>query len=175
MTTLVLALMALFGLATAAGAEDQVKDDSTWSGGGVTVTVDIVANPTVNTVSVTFTDSNGTSPAATGTPGSSSTSSDPTCTTSGNSQTPGSSGGNYRVQNGRVQRKNSAGDWVNMRKKIKAGGSGGSYYLQAGSPAPHAGTLVSLRGRSVWLDRGAPAPWSGQLFTNGEEGTSLPH
>jgi hypothetical protein len=112
--------LALCGLAAAADAGGEVADDSKWIAGNETVTFDITANPTSGTVTVTVTDSTGTSAGVTGTPGTSSTSTAPTTSGTPDMGTPG---GTYRANpnagpnSGKPQYKNTAGDWVNMKKK----------------------------------------------------------
>lgn len=104
-------------LLQAAPGGGEVSDDSTWYSGNTSVTVDISLNPTVNTVSVKFTDSNGTSTPVTGTPGPSSTAADPTAVSSPEANTPTDEGDDFRIKDGKVQVKNSQGKWVNMREK----------------------------------------------------------
>ena len=164
------ALVMLGSLQAVAQGGEEVKDDSTWSGGDVTVTVDIEQHSSANTVTVTFTDAEGTSPAAQGTPGESSSESAPTASDSGTATTPGEDGTSYRISDGKVQRKNDDGQWVNMRRKTKKD-AGGSIFLRANEPAPRRGTLRSPFQGSVPLVRGQLAPFTGQFFPGEEVGT----
>lgn len=97
----------------AATGGPEVEAGSGWGGGLSSVTVNMSLNPTVNTVTVSVTSGGGTSSGATGTPGPSCTAADPTCVESGTMTVGGKT---YRVKDGKLQRKNSSGRWINMRK-----------------------------------------------------------
>jgi hypothetical protein len=115
-------------LLTAPSWAQEVPDQSTWVGGGETVTVDVDQPPSgTSEVPVTFTDSNGTSSAVNGSPGPGNTVLLPTCDQSPESVTPGADGTKYRVKDGKLQRKTKNGRWVNMRKKSKEKRSNGTY------------------------------------------------
>lgn len=173
---ILVAALALLAPATKA----EVPDGSTWIGGGHSVTVGVSANVTANDVTVTATDSEGTSNGVTGTPGPNSSAASPTVdeTPDGTPEegpamtTPGENGTSYRAHGGRMQYKGSDGTWKNMRKKRTQ--SQGMETLHAGEPAPHAGWLTSWDfQRKVYLTQGQLAPYAG-WFGAGDEVTSLP-
>jgi hypothetical protein len=87
----------------------EVPSGSVWTGGGETVRVNITANPTMNTVTVSFTGPGGTTTGVPGTPGPTSTSSAPTCSHSD------VVGGKRVGPDGKVQKWNGSA-WVNMRR-----------------------------------------------------------
>ena len=116
--------LALLGLATAAHAGNEVGDDSQWVGpDGQTVTFDVTSTALVNDVTVTATDSAGTSSGVIGSPGPTNTVATPTTDGTPNIGTPGSEGETYRVNpaTGKPQYRTAGGDWVNMKKKLKRG------------------------------------------------------
>jgi len=131
-------LAALVALAATAVAD--VRDGSTYRYGGASVTVSISANPTLNTVSVTYQSRGVTSGPHTGTPGSSSSSSNPTTSAAPAS---GSIGGNeFRVSNGRMQKRNTDGTWSSMGRPRKTQGVG-QQWVRAGDRVPRDGVLVA--------------------------------
>jgi len=172
-----LVLGAFLALAGRAQAGGEVGDGTRWTGGGgdETVTVNVTQHSSANSASVTFTDSNGTSPAASGTLGPNSSEENPTATESGEGRTPGAEGETYRVKEGKPQRKGSDGVWRNMKPWKKKGTQGGSLYesLVAGQPAPRDGVLRASGMDDLPIKQGVPAPWAGVLGP-GEEVTSLP-
>ena len=169
-----LAPLAASVLALAASA-GEVKDDSSWTDGSSTVTVDITQNSSANDATVKFTDSAGTSPGATGTLGPSSTEAKPTATESDGASTPQPGGSTYRLKDGKVQKRNAQGQWVTWREVKKKKASGMPLYeqLQAGDPAPSDGTLRSFLRGSIPLLQGELAPWPG-VFHPEETVVSLP-
>lgn len=177
MKQMLLSATALLGLAVSVTAE--VPNGSTWIGGGHSVTLGVVQHSTPNTVTVTATDSEGSSQPVTGTPGSGSTEEKPTVeeTPGGGVEgspmtTPGDDGTSYRAEGGKMQYKGSDGTWRTMRLK-KDPKPGSMQRLVVGQPAPHAGQLYSRDGRTTWLVQGQLAPWTG-WFGPGEELTGLP-
>lgn len=195
MKTLSLLLVLLApGLLGAVPAAQSVPDDTYWTdGNGTTVHVDVTDTPGPG-VSVTFTDATGFTGAISGTPGSDSTETKPTCDDSGVGTTnaPTGTSNTYNIEpdtstndpdDSVVQKKNAAGEWVNMRqvKKKKAGagsigwgGSHGAQELQQGQVAPWKGRLVSHDGtKAMLLEAGDAAPFAGMLVP-GDEVTSLP-
>lgn len=161
-------ILMLLGLASQAAAE--VPDDSTWVLGDKTVTVDVEAVPTANDVTVTFTSGGDSSTPVTGTPGASSTGSDPTCE---ESPAGSANGDDFRCHNGKTQVKGEDGTWKNMRKKRGNPQPSGMQRIKAGDPAPKNGWLISLSNPTVYLTLGDIAPWSGWLQAD-EEVVSLP-
>mgnify|MGYP001558894596 CR=1 FL=1 len=120
-----LTFLAAFFLAAPLMAQE-VLDQSRWYGGGEVVTADVDARQAGDGVDVNFTDSSGTSGGVQGTSGPGSTPDSPTCSDSGSASTPAPGGTEYRVRNGKVQRKTKSGTWVNMRKRPERKRNGGS-------------------------------------------------
>ena len=166
-------LLSLLVLSATASAGGEVTDDSVWTNadGSVSVTVGIEQHSSTNSVGVTFTSGDSTSPEATGTPGENSSAENPTCTESGEST---NTAGRFRVKDGKVQKRNSDGTWSNWKRKKKQSTQGSGYEtLVVGQPAPKDGTLRPYTGGEIKLLQGELAPASG-YFTGGEEVTSLP-
>lgn len=132
-------LAALVALAATTLAD--VRNGSSYRYGGVSVSVSITANPTLNTVSVTYLSGGESSGPHTGTPGDASSSSNPTTSAAPSS---GDIGGNrFRVDNGRMQtRPGSSGPWSSMGNPRKTRGAG-SHWVRAGDRAPWDGVLVA--------------------------------
>lgn len=97
----------------------QVGDGTTWTDGvGTTCTVDVVDTPGPG-VTIQVTDATGHTPATSGTPGANSTPNDPTCQNAPAAETNSPQPNSYRVKDGKLQKKNAAGKWVNLRKAKK--------------------------------------------------------
>jgi hypothetical protein len=97
----------------------QVQDGSSYTDGmGTTCTVDVVDTSGPG-VTIQVTDSTGHTPATAGTAGSNSTQENPTCQNAPAAETNSPQPNEYRVKDGKLQKKNSAGKWVNMRKAKK--------------------------------------------------------
>lgn len=101
----------------------QVGDGTSWTDGlGTTATVDVVDTPGPG-VTIQVTDQTGHTPATTGTAGSNSTPDDPTCQNAPAAETNSPEPNEYRVKNGKLQKKNKeTGKWVNMRAAKKKKG-----------------------------------------------------
>lgn len=171
-----LPLLCLLGLATASFAQE-VRDGSYWtnSDGSETCKVDVTDTGGTG-VSVTYQDSTGFTSAVNGTAGPNSTTTTATASSAPAATTNSTPGNTYRIRNGKVQKKNADGTWSDLRKKkkSKSGGGFGDLHLNAGDPAPHAGTLFSRYNPPVFLQATQRAPWAGMLGSPGEEVVSLP-
>lgn len=100
----------------------QVTDSSYWSDGqGTTATCDVTdtngAAP--GGLTVTVTDHTGHTPPLDATHAPSSTQDKPKAQSSDEGQTNSPEPNEYRVKDGKLQKKNSSGKWVNMRKSKK--------------------------------------------------------
>lgn len=151
-----------------------VKDGETYKCGSQgDVTVSVTPNGTTGDCTVTTTQAGTTSNSATGTPGATAGS----CTESGSMTVPDGDGGpTTRVHDGKMQYKNSNGDWVDCGapRKPKPKQPAGVDYLHAGEPAPHGGVLRAP-GQLDWpMLTGDLAPWNGYLWGPGDDVTSLP-
>lgn len=153
----------------------QIGNGSMWTdGAGTTASVSVAPTDEGTMVQVTSADGFTSSVEGTGANGSS-VNGFPAGTTTGGGHT-------FRGRNGKVEKKNEAGEWVPMKrtkkksKKDGNSGPGGSWFeihLSAGETAPRDGVLHAPGLRDVPLLEGEQAPHSGML-TN-EEVVSLPH
>lgn len=151
-------LAALLALAGSLFAD--VKNGDTYTHGGVSVTVTITARPSFNDVQVTYKSAGTNSGPHTGTPGSNSSSANPTAEAAGQSTPLG--GNRFRVHGGKMQRKNGSGEWVDMGRPRK-GARGGIQWVRAGDYVPRDGVLrpdeAPLDGREQGADPNAsPIP-----------------
>lgn len=173
------ALLALPGLALG-----QVGDGSEWTWGTDSATVNVTQNSSANDATVSYTDANGTSGTATGTLGPGSSEATPNVSAAGTGTTPTKTdpqtgeqtpGHTYKVEDGKVYRKNERGEWVRGKKKKKTTQTWGGQYLQAGEPAPKRGVLRSPGQPDVDLLVNDPAPWAGEFWSSpGDDVVSLP-
>lgn len=155
-------------------------DDSYWSdGSGGTVHLDVTENPSGSPeVWTTATSAGGFTNAAGGTAGADLPSGLDTCRNSGTMTN--AAGEQFRVRNGRLQKKGADGKWRNMRKvpKPKKGSTTrsstfGWQRMSAGDAATEPGFLSSRAFGEVHLSVGDVAPFDG-MFLPGDEVVSLP-
>lgn len=177
--------LALLLLAALAGtASSQITSGYYSDGTGYTARVEVsdtngAANPGVD---VTVTDSGG-SAVANGSQASGSTDANPSASSFSSTTTPRGTA-EVRGHNGKVQKKNAAGQWVDMRKVKKpkrgvqrpahftAGTPGHPSASLPPAPAPSSSALTSSPGEEV---TSLPGPGQQNSVSSPEEGGSLPH
>jgi hypothetical protein len=134
-------ILAAFGLLTLTPAVTaQVSDGSVWSDGlGTTATVDVVDTaPDGGSGLVTVVDATGFTGALTATMASTSTTTTPQAQSSVAGSTNSPHPHEYRVRSGKLQKKNSKGQWVDMRRSRKKGSLGRT---GVSSPGEEGGSL----------------------------------